>query len=154
MSQSAAKTNPIRRVKSISPTAIAKGRFAQTLMSTNRSAEGQKDDAYLALTGDIYSHHVRLTKARNCQGRHRPHPPTLNIYLSSVSCSSAPAIPDAERSHASMERRPGSGKILLGTRGSSQPLQRRFSAGRRSHSPCRRFIPNGPELFHPRRLLL
>ena len=118
--QSAAKTNPDSDdIKfDLADALFRKGQFAQAIdVAQTVSAEGQKDDAYLALTGDIYSHLGDSAKgAQIFKDAIRRNPDNDQYYLSlSLVQLRSGNLPDAESTLTQgLARIPGSGKILWG----------------------------------------
>jgi len=118
--------------------------------------KARKTDAYLALTGDIYSHLGDSTKAAQIfKDAIRRNPTTINIIFRSVSCSSAPAISPTPNPLSRKHWR-------------ASPALEKFSgdSGSSPHStailrrpPIAFNVPSifsrmARQLFHPRRLLL
>ena len=95
-----------------------KGQYQPALDSAlSVSAEGQKDDAYLALLGDIYSHLGDATKATQIfEDAIRRNPDNDQYYLSlSLAQLRAGNLAAADATlKKGLERVPGSGKILWG----------------------------------------
>jgi tetratricopeptide (TPR) repeat protein len=118
--QSAAKANPDSDdVKfDLADAYFRKGQYQQALDAARSvSTDGQKDDAYLALLGDIYSHLGDAPKATQIfQDAIRRNPDNDQYYLSlSLAELRADNLPAAESALSKgLERVPSSGKILWG----------------------------------------
>lgn len=118
--QSAAKANPDSDdVKfDLADAYFREGQFAQALETAQSvSTEGQKDDAYLALLGDIYSHLNDTAKAAQIfQDAIRRNPDNDQYYLSlSIAQLRTGNLEEAESVlNKGLAHVPGSGKILWG----------------------------------------
>lgn len=118
--QSAAKANPDSDdVKfDLADALFRKGQYQQALeIAQTLSADGQKDDAYLALLGDIYSHLGDSAKATQIfQDAIRRNPDNDQYYLSlALAQLRGGTLNDAEATlRQGLQRVPGSGKILWG----------------------------------------
>jgi tetratricopeptide (TPR) repeat protein len=118
--QSAAKANPDSDdVKfDLADALFRKGQFPQAIeVAKTVSAEGQKDDTYLALTGDIYSHLGDSSKAAAIfKDAIRRNPDNDQYYLSlSLVQLRSGNLSDAEFTLTQgLARVPASGKILWG----------------------------------------
>ncbi len=118
--QSAAKANPDSDdVKfNLADAFFRKGQFQQALEAAQTvSADGQKDDAYLALLGDIYSHLGDSAKsAQIFQDAIKRNPDNDQYYLSlALAQLRAGNLPDAEATlNRGLSRAPSSGKLLWG----------------------------------------
>jgi tetratricopeptide (TPR) repeat protein len=118
--QAAAKANPDSDdVKfDLADTYFRKGQHTQALEAAQSvSAEGQRDDAYLALLGDIYSHLNQSQKAVQIfQDAIRRNPDNDQYYLSlAMAQLRSGNLNDAEATlKKALERAPSSGKILWG----------------------------------------
>ncbi len=118
--RSAAKANPDSDdVKfDLADAYFRKGLYQPALDAAQSvSADGQKDDAYLALLGDIYSHLGDSAKATQIfQDAIRRNPDNDQYYLSlSLAELRANNLPAAESTLAKgLQRVPSSGKILWG----------------------------------------
>ena len=118
--QSAAKANPDSDdVKfDLADALFRKGQYQQALdIAQTLSADGQKDDACLALLGDIYSHLGDSAKAAQIfQDAIRRNPDNDQYYLSlALAQLRGGNLNDAETAlKQGRQRVPGSGKILWG----------------------------------------